>query len=252
VPQGRARCQRLLPGRHNFVASRRRDVRYGRSGVELYDEKGDAKPTLVLYDAALPLREWGVIQRDAITKAQQATIELRQKKWGTQAAPEAVRLKRLAKLGRRFKGCRELTDASDFFRDYVYLADPTPRSDAAANAAYWDALAAAGASFVIFPEVGAKRWPEPKWGVVAAYEKRHGARAKILHAVPTGGAPGFAATAAKKFMSWVLGSPLIDARRSCGERGSICACWRRGDSVSVGVIRPSCCSVGGHARLPGG
>ena len=219
----------------DVIAARFDDGRFD-TGVYLYEDK----PTLVLYDVALPLREWGILERDSITKAQQATIELRNKKWGVQSAPEAVRLKRLAKLNRRFKGCRELTAASAFFREYVYLADPTPRSDATGNAAYWDALAAAGAPFVIFPQGQGKfgkRWPEPKWGVVAAYEKRHGARAtaKTSNVAPSGGVlkplTSFVATETKKLVSWVTGA--FQSMMSAAPDVVTCATPRRAKNETV-------------------
>ena len=64
-----------------------------------------------------------------------------------------------------------------FFHEYVHLADPTPRSDAKGDAAYWDRLALEGAPFVILPTGDGpfgKKWPAPIWGVCARYEKRHG------------------------------------------------------------------------------
>lgn len=140
------------------------------TGVILFEDR----VTVVLYDVALPLRETGLIERDAVTDAQLKIAEARHAKWGAQLAPEAVRAKRMAKLGKRFGGA---TVPPAFFREYVRVDDRTPRSDKAADAAVWAALSAVGAPYVILP-VGegpfGKTWPAPVWGVCPTYEKRHG------------------------------------------------------------------------------
>lgn len=133
----------------------------------------ETEQTIVVYDVALPLRETGLIQRDVATEAQVKIADARAAKWGAQLAPEAVRARRLAKLAKRFK----TTVPPAFFREYVRVDDTTPRSDKAADAAYWEALSAAGAPYVILPTGKGrfgKAWPAPVWGVCAAYEKRHG------------------------------------------------------------------------------
>ena len=155
----------------------------------------------------------GLFKRDVATAEQLKVAELRSAKWGSQLAPEAVRARRMSELGKHFKartvwkhsltavweefdsawaestGKRserqetewakhaEPTVPESFFTEYVRVDDRTPRSDAAADGVYWDALSAIGAPYVTWPVGDGKfgnKWPAPVWGVCLAYEKRHG------------------------------------------------------------------------------